>query len=141
MATENQNQQNQNQNDNLNQNQNPNQNTNPEQNRSSQASPQNESLRSEKQDRGLEQNDHTYEGENDVTHAPKRTGEPQDESSSSGTFRGQSNASSQHAADKQSEQPKAGYAQGEHDKTPEQNPKSANASDPRESDEPQKGSL
>lgn len=139
MATENQNP-NQSPNQNSSLNQNAEGNLNQSQNKPSQTSPQNESVRSDKGQRGLEQNDHTYEGENDVTHAPKRTGEPQNQDSSSDTFRGQSKFS-QEAAEKQSHGTKAGYAQNEHDKTPEANAKNANSSDPRESKDPNKGTL
>lgn len=83
--------------------------------------------------RGLEQNDHTYEGENDVTHSPQKTGQPQNQNTANDSSRDQSKA--------ETGQPKAGYNQAEHDQTPETNPKNANASDPRESKEPKKGNL
>lgn len=98
--------------------------------------PKNESVQSGK--RGLEQNDHTYEGENDVTHAPEKTGDPKSQNKTSqDDLRGPSKFTDE-SKDKGA---KAGYNQAEHDKTPEANAKNVNASDPRQSDEPRKGNL
>ncbi len=139
MATQNQNPQNENQ-----PNQNPqdqnSQNPNPAnqgsaQSPSSQPGGKNESTGSEKQDRGLEQNDHTYEGENDVTHSPEKTGQPEKQGSSEGSVQ------SEFAPESSSQTSQAGYAQQQHDKTPEQNAKNTNASDPKKSEEPRTGNL
>jgi|GEM_PF-6769988 len=122
--------------------QNPNQGTpNPNQQNNPEGTAQNP-RNNPNEDRGLEQNDHTYEGENDVTHAPKRTGEPgendaKNESSASPGQTGNKSEGSQNP----SNQPRAGYNQAEHDQSKEKDADETNDSDPRTSKEPGKGNL